>query len=229
MLMPDYPVQIQVDSIILEGDLTIPLNSQSIVLFAPGSGSNRYSARNQLVAQTLSRSNISTLLVDLLTPSEAAIDQQTRQIDFDIPLLTRRLTAVIDWLGSNAATSNLYTGLYGVGTGAAAALVAAAARPARIHAIVSRGGRVDLAGQALTQVLAPTLLIVGAHDEASMVRLNQNSYAALRSHKAMEVVTGATHLFEEPGAMERVAVLTRDWFAHYLTGIPEPSPWNPVT
>ncbi|MEO8608139.1 MAG: alpha/beta hydrolase [Chloroflexota bacterium] len=227
--MPDFPVQIQVDSIMLEGDLTIPLNSQSIVLFAPGSGSNRYSTRNQLVAQALSRSNISTLLVDLLTPSEAAIDQQTRQIGFDIPLLTRRLTVVIDWLGNNPSTSGLYTGLYGVGTGAAAALVAAAARPARIHAIVSRGGRVDLAGQALTQVQAPTLLIVGGYDEASMVRLNQDSYAALRSHKAMEVVSGATHLFEEPGAMERVSILTRDWFAQYLTGITEPSPWNPVT
>lgn len=227
--MPDYPVQIQVDSILLEGDLTIPLNSQSIVLFAPGSGSNRFSTRNQLVAQTLARSNISTLLVDLLTPTEAAIDQQTRQLGFDIPLLTRRLTAVIDWMGNTAETSNLYTGLYGVGTGAAAALVAAAARTARIHAIVSRGGRVDLAGPALPQVLAPTLLIVGGHDEASMVRLNHDSYAALRAHKAMEVVSGATHLFEEPGAMERVAVLTRDWFAHYLTGIPAPSPWNPVT
>jgi putative phosphoribosyl transferase len=226
--MPDFTVQIPIDSVILEGNLTIPENCQSIVLFAHGIGSNRYSARNQMVAQTLTRSNIATLLVDLLTPGEDALDRQTQHARFDIALLVRRLTAAIDWLANNPNTGGLYTGLYGASTGAAEALVAAAARPERIRAIVSRGGRADLAGAALAQVHAPTLLIVGGHDEP-VLRLNHSAYGALRTLKAMEIIPGATHLFEEPGAMERVAVLTRDWFLQYLIPAPEPATWNPVT
>jgi putative phosphoribosyl transferase len=216
--MPDYSVQIPVDSITLEGNLTIPVDSQAIVLFAHGSGSNRFSARNQMVAQTLTRSNIATLLVDLLTPSEDALDRQTQHLRFDIGLLALRLTAAIDWLANNPGTSALRTGIYGASTGAAAAVVAATARPVRIHAIVSRGGRVDLAGQALSQVRAPTLLIVGGYDEA-VVRLNRDAFGVMPTLKAMEVIPGATHLFEEPGAMERVSTLTRDWFIRYLTGV----------
>jgi len=228
--MPDFSVQIPFDSIVLEGNLTIPVNSQALVLFAHGSGSNRLSARNQLVAQTLARSGLSTLLFDMLTPSEAAIDRQTQHLRFDIGLLALRLTAAIDWLANNPSTSGLRTGLYGASTGAAAAIVAAVARPNRISAIVSRGGRVDLAGQALSQVRAPTLLIVGGHDEAVM-RLNRDAFGMMRTLKAMEVIPGATHLFEEPGAMERVATLTRDWFVQYLAGVQhrEPPHWNLVT
>jgi putative phosphoribosyl transferase len=232
--MPDYAVQIPVDSIVLEGNLTIPVNTQAVVLFAHGSGSNRFSERNQLVAQTLSRSGLSTLLVDLLTPGEDKIDRQTQHLRFDIGLLALRLTAAIDWLANNPSTSNLRTGLYGASTGAAAAIVATVARPNRISAIVSRGGRVDLAGQALSQVRAPTMLIVGGNDQA-VVRLNRDAFGVMRTLKAMEVIPGATHLFEEPGAMERVSTMTRDWFVQYLTGvqtIPEPEPdpnrWNPV-
>jgi dienelactone hydrolase len=218
--MPDYRVQIPVDSVTLEGNLTIPVKSQAIVLFAHGSGSNRYSVRNQLVAQALARSGLSTLLVDLLTAREDAIDQQTHHLRFDIGLLALRLTAAIDWLANNPSTSNLQIGLYGASTGAAAALVAAAARSTQIGAVVSRGGRPDLAGQSLAQVRAPTLLIVGGHDLV-VVRLNREAYDALRTLKAMEIVPGATHLFEEPGAMERVSVLTRDWFIKYLTSVEE--------
>jgi dienelactone hydrolase len=218
--MPDYRVQIPVDSVTLEGNLTIPVDSGAVVLFAHGSGSNRYSARNQMVAQALARSGLSTLLVDLLTAREDSIDQQTHHLRFDIGLLALRLTAAIDWLTNNPSTSGLHMGLYGASTGAAAALVAAAARPTRIAAIVSRGGRPDLAGQSLAQVHAPTLLIVGGHDEV-VVRLNRMAYDTLRTIKALEIVPGATHLFEEPGAMERVSILTRDWFIHYLTSIKE--------
>jgi len=214
--MPDYSVQIPADGVLLEGNLTIPVNSQAVVLFAHGSGSSRFSARNQYVAQTLARAGLSTLLMDLLTAGEEAIDEQTRHLRFDIGLLALRLTAAIDWLTGNPSTSALRIGLFGASTGAGAALVAAAARPAQIHAVVSRGGRPDLAGQALSRVSAPTLLIVGAHDEP-VLRVNRDAYAALRTLKAMEVVAGATHLFEEPGALERVAILTRDWFLQYLT------------
>jgi putative phosphoribosyl transferase len=231
--MPDFSIQIPFDSIVLEGNLTVPVNSQALVLFAHGSGSNRLSARNQMVAQTLSRSGLSTLLFDMLTPSEDAIDRQTQHIRFDIGLLALRLTAAIDWLANNPSSSGLRTGLYGASTGAAAAIVAAVARPNRISAIVSRGGRVDLAGQALSQVRAPTLFIVGGHDQA-VVRLNRDAFAVMRTLKAMEVIPGATHLFVEAGAMERVSTLTRDWFVQYLTGAQtvqesNPTRWNPVT
>jgi len=227
--MPDFSIQILFDSITLDGHLTIPVNSKALVLFAHSSGSNRLSARNQFVAQALARAGLSTLLFDMLTPSEDAIDRQTRHMRFDIGLLGRRLTAAIDWLANNPATSALRMGLYGASTGAAAAIVATVARPNRISAIVSRGGRVDLAGQALSQVRAPTLLIVGGHDDAVM-RLNRDAFGVMRTLKAMEVIPGATHLFEEAGAMERVAILTHDWFVQYLMGVQhqEPPHWNLV-
>lgn len=218
--MPDYTVQIPVGSIVLEGNLTIPLNSQSVILFAHGSGSSRYSARNQYVAQVLARSGLSTMLLDLLTTSEDAIDRQTGHLRFDIGLLALRLAGAIDWLANNPSTGGLRLGLFGASTGAGAALVAAAARPERVSALVSRGGRPDLAGLALAQVRAPTLLIVGGNDEA-VIRLNRDSYGALRTLKAMEIVPGASHLFEEPGTLERVAELARDWFIQYLTRVQE--------
>lgn len=218
--MPDYTVQIPVGSIVLEGNLTIPLNSQAVILFAHGSGSSRYSARNQYVAQVLARSGLSTLLIDLLTPHEDAVDRQTGHLRFDIGVLALRLSTAIDWLANNPATSNLRLGLFGASTGTGAAMVTAAARPDRIGAIVSRGGRPDLAGQALHSVRAPTLLIVGGHDEA-VVRLNRDAFNALRTLKAMEIVPGAGHLFEEPGTLERVAELARGWFIQYLTRVPE--------
>jgi putative phosphoribosyl transferase len=218
--MPDYTVQIPVGSIVLEGNLTIPVNSQAVILFAHGSGSSRYSARNQYVAQVLARSGLSTLLIDLLTPNEDAIDRQTGHLRFDIGVLSLRLTAAIDWLAANPSTGNLRLGLFGASTGAGAALVAAAARPDRIGAIVSRGGRPDLAGQALQTVRAPTLLIVGGQDEA-VIRLNRDAYNALRTLKAMEIVPGAGHLFEEPGTLERVAEVARGWFIQYLNRVQE--------
>ena len=218
--MPDYAVQIPIGSIVLEGNLTIPVNSQAVILFAHGSGSSRYSARNQYVAQVLARSGLSTLLVDLLTHDEDAIDRQTNHMRFDIGLLALRLTAAIDWLTSNPGTGNLRLGLFGASTGAGAALVAAAARPDRVGAIVSRGGRPDLARQALQTVRAPTLLIVGGQDEA-VIKLNRDAYNALRTLKAMEIVPGAGHLFEEPGTLERVAEVARGWFIQYLNRVPE--------
>jgi putative phosphoribosyl transferase len=218
--MPDFNVQIPIGSIVLDGNLTIPVNSQAVILFAHGSGSSRYSARNQYVAQVLARSGLSTLLVDLLTPNEDAMDRQTGHMRFDIGLLSLRLTAAIDWLAANPGTGNLRLGLFGASTGAGAALVAAAARPDRVGAIVSRGGRADLAGQALQTVRAPTLLIVGGQDEA-VIRLNRDAFNVMRTLKAMEIVPGAGHLFEEAGALERVAELARGWFIQYLNRVPE--------
>ncbi|MBZ0289073.1 MAG: dienelactone hydrolase family protein [Anaerolineae bacterium] len=226
--MPDFNVQIPIDAVVLEGNLTVPVNSSAVVLFAPGSGSNRFSERSQMVAQTLTRAGISTLLVDLLTPGEYAVDQGNYAISGDVPLMTRRLTAAIDWLAHNPNTRRMYTGLYGVGNGAAEAFVAAAARPGQIRAVVTRGGRADLAGVTLTQIHAATLLLVGGNDPTTL-RINQEAYTALRSVKAIEVIPGATHLFEEPGAMEQVSTLTRDWFIQHLTIAPEPAQWNPVT
>jgi pimeloyl-ACP methyl ester carboxylesterase len=155
--------------------------------------------------------------MDLLTSGEEAVDLRTRQLRFDVDLLGRRVTATLDWLGADATTSDLPVGCFGASTGAAAALIAAAERPARVGAVVSRGGRPDLAGEALGRVTAPTLLIVGGND-VDVLRLNQAAMAALAGEARLEVVPGATHLFEEPGALERVAALARDWFVQHLDG-----------
>ena len=184
-------------------------------MFAHGSGCSRHSPRNRFVARMLQDSGIATLLMDLLTAEEEAIDMTTRHLRFDIPLLAERLTGAIDWLKQQPATRDLPIGLFGASTGAAAALLAAVARPDDVVAIVSRGGRPDLARQALEQVRAPTLLIVGGRDEP-VIALNEEAMAMLRAPKRLAIVPGATHLFEEPGALEQVAQLAAEWFSRHL-------------
>jgi pimeloyl-ACP methyl ester carboxylesterase len=209
------PVSLAVGKIQLEADLGIPVGARGIVLFAHGSGSSRYSPRNRYVASVLREAGLATLLADLLTESEEAIDERAAQLRFDIGLLTGRVIAAVDWLGQQADTRDLPVGLFGASTGAAAALAAAAERPDRVGAVVSRGGRPDLAPEALPRVAAPTLLIVGNLD-APIVRLNEQAYAELRCERDLKLVPRAGHLFEEPGALEAVAGLARDWFLRHL-------------
>jgi dienelactone hydrolase len=199
----------------LEGDLNIPEGARGIVLFAHGSGSSRHSPRNRYVAQLLNQAQLATLLVDLLTAEEEAIDLRTAQLRFDIGLLAARLAGVTDWLVQYPETRLLRIGYFGASTGAAAALVAAAERPAAIGAVVSRGGRPDLAGPYLPRVRAPTLLIVGGND-FQVIELNRAAFDQLRCEKELAIIPGATHLFEEPGALDQVAQLAREWFQRYL-------------
>jgi putative phosphoribosyl transferase len=199
----------------LEGDLNIPEGASCIVLFAHGSGSSRHSPRNRHVAQLLNQAQLATLLVDLLTAEEEAIDLRTAQLRFDIGLLAARLAGVTDWLVQYPHTRLLRIGYFGASTGGAAALVAAAERPAAIGAVVSRGGRPDLAGPYLPRVRAPTLLIVGGND-FQVIELSRAAFAQLRCEKELVIVPGATHLFEEPGALEQVAQLAWEWFQRYL-------------
>lgn len=208
-------ITIPLDSEALEGNLGVPAGAQGIVLFAHGSGSSRHSPRNRYVAQVLLEAGLATLLTDLLTPAEEAVDVRTRHLRFDIHLLAGRLVRITDWLLQQPDTEQLRMGYFGASTGAAAALVAASERPAAAHAIVSRGGRPDLAAPVLAKVLAPTLLIVGAHDLA-VLDLNRQALVELRGEKHLAIVPGATHLFEEPGALEQVARLAADWFTRYL-------------
>ena len=208
-------VSVPIDSIALEGNLVIPDRPLGIVLFAHGSGSGRHSPRNQLVAKALNDGRIATLLVDLLTEDEEQIDVETHHLRFDIPLLADRLTGAIDWLEMHDATRALPVGLFGASTGAGAALIAAVSRPTRVKAIVSRGGRPDLADQAIPAVAAPTLLIVGGRDDV-VIALNQMALDQLRCEKHLQIVPGATHLFEEPGTLEQAATLARDWFQLHL-------------
>jgi putative phosphoribosyl transferase len=211
-------VAVPVGDAVLEGDLVVPARALGIVVFAHGSGSSRHSPRNRQVAATLNEAGIGTLLVDLLTPTEDELDRLTAQHRFDIELLARRLIATVDWLrrGPGSATP---VGLFGASTGAAAALAAAAARPDDVAEVVSRGGRPDLAGPALVRVRAPTLLIVGGADEV-VVELNRRALALIgAAEKRLVVVPGATHLFEEPGALDQVATLAAAWFARHLRGL----------
>jgi dienelactone hydrolase len=208
-------VGIDADGVRLQGDLTVPPDARGVVVFAHGSGSGRFSPRNRAVADVLVAAGLATLLMDLLTADEEAVDLRTRQLRFDIALLGRRVVASIDWLAAQATTGALSVGCFGASTGAAAALIAAAERPGRVGAVVSRGGRPDLAGDALYRVSAPTLLIVGGND-VQVLRLNQAALGALPGEARLEIVPGATHLFEEPGALERVALLARDWFVRHL-------------
>jgi dienelactone hydrolase len=208
-------VVIPVGDAVLEGDLFVVERVPGIVLFAHGSGSGRHSPRNRQVAEALNAAGIGALLVDLLTPAEEEIDRKTAQHRFDIDLLARRLIAAIDWLRRGVAKAES-VGVFGASTGAAAALVAAAARPQDVSAVVSRGGRPDLAGPALPQVRAPTLLIVGGADEV-VLELNRQALELIgAAEKRLVVVPGATHLFEEPGALDQVARLAADWFSRYL-------------
>lgn len=206
-------IGIKTNGVRMEGMLDLPQDAAGIVLFAHGSGSSRLSPRNNFVARHLQQARMGTLLLDLLTAQEDQ-DYATR---FDIALLTRRLNAASDWLEKNERTAGLPLGLFGASTGAAAALQVAATRGAGIAAVVSRGGRPDLAGdKALQKVSAPTLLIVGGNDDG-VIDLNQSAYATLRCEKKLEIVPGATHLFDEPGTLEKVAELAAAWFARYLT------------
>jgi len=184
-------------------------------LFAHGSGSSRHSPRNRYVAQVLQDAGLATLLIDLLTPDEEQVDMRTGHLRFDIGLLAERLVGATDWLTQQPNTQNLRVGYFGASTGAGAALVAAAERPDVVAAVVSRGGRPDLAGPALARVQAPTLLIVGGND-VPVISMNDEAMAQLRAEKQLVIVPGATHLFEEPGALEEVARLARDWFLQHL-------------
>lgn len=216
----EQPVQIPIDAVTIAADLCIPAGARGIVLFAHGSGSGRFSPRNRMVAGVLQSAGLATLLLDLLTPDEEAVDLQTRALRFDIGLLASRLVGATDWLRQHASTGSLAVGYFGASTGAGAALVAAAERPDVVRAVVSRGGRPDLAGPALARVRAPTLLIVGGADRV-VLDLNQQARTALSAQTELAIIPGATHLFEEPGALEQVAGLARDWFLRHLGG-PQP-------
>ncbi len=214
-LLPPRPVQIVAGSVTLHGDWCLPNGASGLVLFAHGSGSSRHSPRNRSVAGTLNAAGISTLLFDLLTAEEESRDESTGELRFDIGFLARRLDAAIRWVKRQPDGEQLRVGLFGSSTGGAAALVAAAERGSAVEAVVSRGGRPDLAGDALMQVRAPTLLIVGEHDDA-VLTLNERALSRLRCEKKLVVVPHATHLFEEPGTLEEVARLAAVWFHRHL-------------
>jgi putative phosphoribosyl transferase len=203
------------ESIAAGAFLTVPEKATGLVIFAHGSGSSRHSPRNRFVADELVAGGIATLLLDLLTPQEEYVDMTTAHLRFDIGLLARRLTGATSWALGHPRLRALRLGYFGASTGAAAALVAAAALPDEIAAVVSRGGRPDLAGESLSEVRAPTLLIVGGDDRV-VLDLNRQASAMMRAERELAVIPGATHLFEEPGALEEVARLSRDWFLHYL-------------
>jgi len=208
-------VRIPADSVELEGSLEIPAGAQGVVIFAHGSGSSRHSPRNQSVAHVLRRSGLATLLVDLLTEAEEAVDLRTGHLRFDIGFLAGRLGHVSTWLQQHPHAGTLRLGYFGSSTGAAAALVAAAERPDAVHAVVSRGGRPDLASDALTRVRAPTLLIVGG-DDVEVLELNRDALDRLQCEKNLAVIPGATHLFEEPGTLDQVAAYAAEWFKRFL-------------
>ena len=210
----------------LDGFLALPEDAAGLVVFVHGSGSSRFSPRNRFVAGTLNAAGLGTLLFDLLTAEEQVEDERTAALRFDIPLLAARLVRVVDWLGEETWARGLPLGLFGASTGAAAALIGAAERPRNVHTVVSRGGRPDLAGDALPRVQAPTLLIVGGRDGV-VIDLNEAAAAQLQALHRVEIVAGATHLFEEAGALEEVARLASAWFKHYLRGR-APEPVGPV-
>lgn len=199
----------------LEGFVTIPENAEALVVFVHGSGSSRHSPRNQAVAKVFSDSGMATLLFDLLTAEEEIIDLQTRELRFDIPMLSSRVVEVIRWLSDFDLTKNLKIGLIGSSTGASAALIAAAIETKKVSAVVSRGGRPDLAGNYLSRVEAPSLLIVGGND-FSVIELNREAYDQMTCEKRLDLVPGATHLFEEPGTLEEASELANQWFLEHL-------------
>ena len=208
-------IAVPVNSDEIQGDLHIPKNSTALVVFAHGSGSSRHSPRNKYVAEVLNDGGIATLLIDLLTADEEIIDRRTMHLRFNIDLLAERLSLVTNWVKGQSATEKLHLGYFGASTGAAAALVAAAKHPEAVEAIVSRGGRPDLAGTWLAHVHAPTLLIVGGNDPV-VIELNRQAASEMRATCRVEIIPGAGHLFEEPGALERAAILAREWFEEYL-------------
>ena len=219
------PVRIETAGVSLNGDLSVPDNATGIIMFVHGSGSSRFSRRNRAVADVLLRSQLGTLLLDLLTESEERTDAVTAEFRFDIPLLAERTTGVVDWVTESTHAAALPLGLFGASTGAAAALIAAAKRPQAVGAVVSRGGRPDLAEAALEKVTAPTLLIVGGLDEL-VIELNRQALDEMSCERKLQIVPGATHLFEEPGALDQVARLATSWFLDHLRR-PNDSPfWN---
>ena len=208
-------VTVPAGAVTLEGSLALPEGASGIILFAHGSGSSRHSPRNRYVAEELRLGGFGTLLLDLLTAAEEAVDERTRELRFDIELLAERLTAAMDWILTDDGLRALPVGLFGASTGAGAALVAAAREPNRVSGVVSRGGRPDLAASELPNVRAPTLLIVGSRDE-QVIELNERAKARMTAPVELVIVRRATHLFEEPGTLEEVARLTRDWFVRHL-------------
>jgi dienelactone hydrolase len=214
-ILEETPVRIHGDSVTLDGDLGLPENVTGIVIFAHGSGSSRKSSRNRFVASTLRDAGLGTLLMDLLSVEEDEADRFTGHLRFDIGLLAERLIRATDWIQQREETRSLSIGYFGASTGGGAALVAAAERPEAVRAVVSRGGRPDLAGSALPRVQAPTLLIVGGRD-VPVIEMNRQAYDQMSAPRKMEIVPGATHLFEEPGTLEAVARLAADWFVQYL-------------
>ncbi len=215
VIAQESDVTLEVDDVRLEGSLTIPEGAQALVVFAHGSGSSRFSPRNQFVARTLNEGGLATLLFDLLTAEEDTVDQDTHEFRFDISLLSGRLAGAVDWVRQQDLTRAMPVGLFGSSTGAAAALIAAAWRPEMVGAVVSRGGRPDLADDALPEVQAPTLLIVGGLDNA-VIGLNRLASDQMRVKPHIEIVPGATHLFEEAGKLEEVARLACRWFQEKL-------------
>jgi dienelactone hydrolase len=208
-------VEIPVAAAILKADLRVPKDAQGLVIFAHGSGSSRFSARNRQVAEFLGERGFATLLLDLLTAREERIDADTAEYRFDIPRLGSRVSSAADWVFTRPDIARLPIGCFGASTGAAAALIAAADRPHAIAAVVSRGGRPDLAGGALGRVMAPTLLIVGGYD-GQVIELNRTAMRQMPGHVELEIVRGATHLFEEPGTLEQVSELAAGWFQRFL-------------
>ncbi len=213
----EHAVAVTAGSATLEGDLLVPADASAIVLFAHGSGSGRHSPRNRHVADVLNGAGLGTVMIDLLTPDEEREDEQTMRLRFNINLLANRICAALSWLHEDEATRHLCVGVFGASTGAAAALIAAAEQPQHVDAVVSRGGRPDLAAAYLERVRAPTLLIVGG-DDREVIEMNREAYALLGFEKAMHIVPGATHLFEEPGTLEEVARVAADWFRKHLVG-----------
>jgi dienelactone hydrolase len=218
MVLP-VAVQISAGRALIEGDLTIPAKAAGLVVFAHGSGSSRFSRRNTSVAHVLHAGGYATLLLDLLTRQEDAIDEQTREYRFDVDRLGHRVVAAIDWSASHPPVARLPVACFGASTGAAAALIAAAERPEIVRAVISRGGRPDLAGWALPHVQAPTLLVVGGDDEP-VIQLNRAAMRRMRALVQLDIVPGATHLFEEPGALELVSQLALKWCTRYVKGAP---------
>ncbi len=215
-------VEIDLAGTVLRGDLNLPAGAFGLVIFAHGSGSSRHSSRNRFVAGVINCSGLGTLLMDLLTEEEERVDEMTRELRFDIGMLGRRVAQVVEWAGQREEVRELPIGLFGSSTGAAAALVAAASRPEEVHAVVSRGGRPDLAGGALPEVRCPTLLVVGGLDDV-VIGLNEQARSRMSCPTQLVVVPGATHLFEEPGTLEQVANLAAEWFAQHLAGVEKTS------
>jgi dienelactone hydrolase len=210
-------IHIAVDSATVEANLSVPEGPEGVVLFAHGTGSDRHSPRNNFVAERLRQGGLATLLIDLLTHREKEVDRRTRRIRFDIDRLAKRVVGAVDWLLKQPATQDLPVGIFGSSTGAAGALIAAAERPDAATAVVSRGGRVDMAEAVLDQVQTPTLFVVGG-DDLQVLHLNRQALAQLETEKRLEVISDAGHLFEEPGALDEVARLAREWFQLHLTG-----------